>query len=467
MKPGVLVLAVLLSASGIAAGQTPLEMKVDMRSPTAAAPRELVVDDWSRVRVSVTKNMFHTCRVETKTEVLPAPPNPVAQILAALGPFIGGAPAFAPEARLAKTGLEAQIAALVTDAGAVLAKLKEQALEVQKLAGSLAGRVACDPSAAANDVCVNADAAQARLDTIAEDIMATPREPVVSIALLSARAAELSKILISGMGKAEDETSLSSAFEGLRRAQEIIDYASGRREAVIEARNGLQAIRDRVLGFAPSMQAIYPLSPVRNSRTVATVSCVNVVTQEPVIYTKSAGSGGDSGLRTESLAPVSGSVVFRAVPWATVSGGLLYSLVDKREIGVEVNKTGNDAAGVATFDRRVRETDGGASQVVPFTYFNLLLPGLAHHAAYVAASVGFGLNPNNGPKTQEYFVGAAIGIGRFVVLNAGVHLGSRLEPDNGFQIGDVVPSGLTTIPTRRERSHGLALGVSYGLPLPK
>ena len=120
-----------------------------------------------------------------------------------------------------------------------------------------------------------------------------------------------------------------------------------------------------------------------------------------------------------------------------------------------------------TYERRVTETNSAASQVVPFTLFNVIIPGLNGRNYYGASSAGFGLNLNNGPKNLEYFLGGAIGIGRFVVINAGLHLGTRMEPDNGFAIGDVLPAALTAVPTRRDRQTGFAFGVSYGLPLPK
>ncbi|MCA1600276.1 MAG: hypothetical protein LC776_01060 [Acidobacteria bacterium] len=84
LRPVLLAAALIYPA--VCAAQALQELRIDMTSATTAVPKELEVDDWSRARVTVTKNMFHSCTVETKTEALPAPPNPVAQILSVLQP---------------------------------------------------------------------------------------------------------------------------------------------------------------------------------------------------------------------------------------------------------------------------------------------------------------------------------------------------------------------------------------------
>jgi hypothetical protein len=461
--------AAVLGYPALTAAQALLELKVDLTSATAAVPKELEVDDWSRVRVTVTKNMFHSCTVDTKTEALPAPPNPVAQILGVLGPFVGGGESPKPAAtERGEAGLEAQIEALVRDAETVVGTMKAQSLEIESVAQGLPRKVACDPDG--DNPCANVLTAQARLDTLAETLQGTPQRPITSTTLLASRAAELTKALMGRMVQAKPEEGpwLKNAFERLRWAQENIEYAADRRAAMIKARDALLVIRERIIGFRPSREAVVPATPVGNARMTATVTCVNIVTQQPIIYTaKGQEKDPEASVTTERLAPVSAGIVFRNKPWATVSGGLLYSLVDKRQVGIAAHKTGSDDAGVATFDRRVMETDRGASQVVPFTFLNVVIPGLSGRRFYGAGTVGFGLNPNNGPKTLEYFLGGAFGIGRFVVVNAGLHLGSRMEPDNQFAIGDVLPSTLTAVPTRRDRKSAFALGVSYGLPLPK
>jgi hypothetical protein len=204
-----------------------------------------------------------------------------------------------------------------------------------------------------------------------------------------------------------------------------------------------------------------PLTPATSTRTVATVSCGNVVTGQPAIYRRVGGT-----VVEEPIAPVAGTVIYRGRTWATVTAGVLGSSVDTREIGVEQVRMQPGTTDVPVA-RVVTVTEAGASQLVPFAFFNLVVPGLSGPRGYLAASVGLGLNPNNGPTHAEYFAGGAIGLGRFVAITAGVHFGTRMEPDNGFAVGDVLPSNVTSVPTRRERETGFAIALSYGVPLPR
>lgn len=458
--PLCLLSVVWLAAPATIAAQT---LELDMTT-TARAPRELVVADRAAVTVAVRKNLFHLCEVHTKSDALAAPPHPVAQILGALGGIVGVAAAPGGEPAPASDPLGAQVELLLAEIDEASTRLEAQMADVQALAGRLPESVACGGTP---DPCADAAAASTALRALADRIAATPSTPVASTAQLSSRLAELSKAAVARSVKPDEVEALPGIFARLRIAQERLDVASARRAALVKSRDAMLAVRDRVLGFAPSPVLAVPLTPATNTRTVATVSCANVVTGQPAIYRRAAGV-----VVEQPIAPLAGTVIYRGRTWATVTAGVLASSVDKREIGVEQVRRAEqvrlkpDATG-ATFERVVAVTDAGASQLVPFSFFNLVVPGLSGPRGYVAASVGFGLNPNNGPVHAEYFAGGAIGLGRFVAITAGVHFGTRMEPDNGFAVGDALPSNVTSVPTRRERETGFAIALTYGLPLPR
>lgn len=460
MTPRLCLLSVVcLAAPGTMTAQT---LELDMTA-TSRAPRELVVPDRAAVTVTVRKNLFHVCEVQTKSEVLPAPPNPVAQILGALGGI----------ASLATRGTEApaplsdplgpQVELLVAEIDQVAQTIEDQVAGVLALARGLPEAVACS---GAPDPCADAGAASAALRALADRIQATPATPIASTAQLASRLAELSKAAVARSVKNDDVEALPRIFARLRVAQERLDVAAVRRAALLKSRDALLAVRDRVLAFVPSPVLAVPLTPATNARTVATISCANVVTGRPAIYRRAG-----SGVVDEPIAPVAGTVIYRPRTWATVTAGVLASSVDRREIGVEQVRGDpvrlKPDATEASVARVVAVTAEGASQLVPFTFFNLVVPGLSGPRGYVAASVGFGLNPNNGPTHADYFAGGAIGLGRFVAITAGVHFGTRMEPDNGFAVGDDLPSNVAAVPTRRDRRTGFAIALSYGLPVPR
>jgi hypothetical protein len=112
------------------------------------------------------------------------------------------------------------------------------------------------------DACEDVATARARLETLATDILATPKDAIASTALLSARAGELAKAAMARAAQEPPDPNLPRTFARLRTAQEQLDSANGRRDAVVKARDALLVGR-----------VVYPLSPVGNSRTVATVNC--------------------------------------------------------------------------------------------------------------------------------------------------------------------------------------------------
>jgi hypothetical protein len=432
-------------------------LELDITAATRA-PRELVVADRAAVTVAVRKNVFHVCDVRTKNEALPAPPNPVAQILGALG-GIAGLGTRGSETPASTSGpLGAQVELLVADIDRIATTVEDQVAAVQALAEGLPEAVACG---GAPDPCADAGAASTALRALADRIQATPATPIASTAQLASRLAELSKAAVARSVKNDDVEALPGIFARLRTAQERLDVATARRAALLKSRDALLVVRDRVLGFAPSPVLAVPLTPATSTRTVATVSCGNVVTGQPAIYRRVGGT-----VVEEPIAPVAGTVIYRGRTWATVTAGVLGSSVDTREIGVEQVRMQPGTTDVPVA-RVVTVTEAAASQLVPFTFFNLVVPGLSGPRGYLAASVGLGLNPNNGPTHAEYFAGGAIGLGRFVAITAGVHFGTRMEPDNGFTVGDVLPSNVTSVPTRRERETGFAIALSYGVPLPR
>jgi hypothetical protein len=449
----------LLCALGVAAPATLAAQALDLDMTAATrSPRELVVGDRAAVTVAVRRNVFHECVVHTKSEALPTPPHPIAQIIGALGGVAGlGSTRGSPVPR-ASDPLDAQVELLVAEIAEVSKTLDEQIADVLALAGRLPEAVACGGTP---DPCADPVAAAASLRALANRIEATPAAPLASTAQLSSRLAELSKAAVGRSVKNEEVEALPRIFARLRVAQERLDVATARRAALAKARDALLAVRDRVLAFAPSLTVSVPLTPATNTRTVVTASCTNIVTGQPAIYRRAPGAVVEA-----LIAPVSGTVIYRGRTWATVTAGVLASSVDRRTIGVAQVRLKPDTT-AAMVDRRVGVTDAGASQLVPFTFFNLVVPGLSGPRGYAAASLGFGLNPNNGPVHPDYFAGGAIGLGRFVAITAGVHVGTRMEPDNGFAEGDVLPSSVTTVPTRRDRKTGFAVALTYGLPLPR
>jgi len=437
--------------------QSTKSLSVDMRS-AGHATRSLAVDDDVPVVVEIRKTTFQSCTVDTKAERLAPAPNPIGQALAVLSPFIGVA-ARATTRVAAPPGaevLDRQLASLEADAASSLREVNTQRQTARDTLLSLPSMLACSARA-----CDDVDVARTRLASVRSAVAGVVDAVAAPVAILNARAAALNKAVIEKAAAPGEETWSQDALGRIDGIQRTLDAIADRRTAIGKAREALSPVLERIETYTPSTTDVVPLAVARRSKTTVTVICLNAVTLEPMVYRTT-----EDGVVVvaEEIPPVTTTVVYQDMPWAFVTAGVLYSQIDKRQVGVGAFRTGTDA-GAATFERRVTETDHADTQIVPFSFLDIALCRCRKWTP--AAAIGIGVNPNNGGNVLEYFVGGGLVIDGQVAIQVGRHLGSRQEPTNGFAEGDLVPDKLTTIPTVRRRAGGLGIGLTFRIPLPK
>jgi hypothetical protein len=448
-----------LSASAVSA-QPPVHLPINMTQPGVAAGA-LEVNDDTLVYVDITKSTFQSCTVETKTEAMPTPPNPIGQVLAALSPLVGGAagppPVQAPTVPPGEEALDSQLKQLELDTTQALTEANGQRDALRNALLNVPASLTC-----ADHACVDVNVARTRLVTLRGALGMLIDTPAVSVTLLTARLAPLSKALVekpSPQGAVEVAWR-TDALTRVDNIQRMLDAINDRRQALGKAKEAINPLLERIDTFTPSTTQSVPISTARKAKTTVTVKCVNAVTQQPKIYPELG-----PPVTEMDVPQVVTTVTYADMPWATVTAGMLYSQLDKRQVGGAPFKTGMDSTGVDTFERRVAETDHGKTQLAPFTFLNIAL--CRCRAWTPAAAVGFGLNTNNGGKVLEYFVGGGLIIHGQLGIEVGRHIGSLQQPTNGFALDDVLPEKVTTVPTTRERTGAFAIGFTFKVPLPK
>jgi predicted nucleic acid-binding Zn-ribbon protein len=167
-------------------------------------------------------------------------------------------------------------------------------------------------------------------------------------------------------------------------------------------------------------------------------------------------SGEATGMGT-----VAYTIEFRDLPRATVSLGVLTSMLDMRQIGSVSVKDPSSANG---FKKVFGETDRAGLQIIPFSFLNVRLWNWTwnHRDIMLNWSEGFGINPNNGGKDPEFFSGISFGIRDFYV-QIGAHHGKWQELGGKFSFDDTVPETLTAPVLWRYTTH-FGFGVSYRIP---
>jgi hypothetical protein len=156
-------------------------------------------------------------------------------------------------------------------------------------------------------------------------------------------------------------------------------------------------------------------------------------------------------------------VTFSSPPRFVATGGLLYSSVGKLQFGTQPVKTGVDATGTATVETRILESDRTNTQIVPISLLHGRLGTRGQLSAY--ATLGIGLNANNGSKQVEYFLGVSGSI-RDVFISVGRHYARQQALANGFAVNDLVPEKFAGLPVVRRSENDWSLVLSYRLPLP-
>src|SRR5262249_50866000 len=134
-----------------------------------------------------------------------------------------------------------------------------------------------------------------------------------------------------------------------------------------------------------------------------------------------------------SVDPIPFTVTYHDIPFASVTMGVLFTTLNKREIGTSPVRTGTAADGTPTFRNTFAETDHAANQIVPFSFFNVYLSGTRR--LNLNFTSGVGINPNNGSNQAEFFVGGAIGF-KNVYVQFGGHIGRWQELGGGFVLGE-------------------------------
>jgi hypothetical protein len=181
-----------------------------------------------------------------------------------------------------------------------------------------------------------------------------------------------------------------------------------------------------------------------NAKVTGTVTCTNYFTKQP------------------SFDPIPFTITYEGFSRHSLSAGILFTTLNKRQLGLNSVRTGTAADGTATSILTFTETDKANSQIVPFSFYNYRFWGDRKFS--LNGSGGVGINPNNGATQVEYFFGGAVGFHN-VFLQFGGHVGRWQELGGGFNLGDTVPAAIP-VPIERRYTIRPAVGVSYKLPLP-
>jgi hypothetical protein len=471
------------------------DLTINTNTPAKEVPKPLEVDNGTVVTVKGSKSFINKCVVATKREEIQPEPNPLAQIIKVLfglgafnlaksgsicdspvsslptipNPNPGPASIVDPEAARIETEIDALRASLLaTSATSVLslrADYEKMADRITHFAGCEAVRVVggslvtetnggketyvydaiCDNESAFNN-------GKNRLKNDLVELLKLGADPTArelpAIESAEVRLAAIRKAITEGY-KGKGGAVESAWIDSVNRR---LDCLAQRLEAVRKSRAFLQTASAQFESFYELLDAHktrntyeQPLIADSNAKVTGTVTCTNFFTKQP------------------AFDPIPFTVKYQSAPRGTVTAGIIYSTLDKRQIGIVPVLSGTAADGSDTFRLTFGETDRGSGQIIPFTFYNHRLWGDRKYS--LNGSGGVGVNPNNGATQVEFFFGGSVGI-KNVFLQFGGHVGRWQELGGGFVIGDAVTAAPPSVPIERRYSVRPAVGVSYKIPLP-
>lgn len=460
-------------------------------SPTPKIPKPLEVRNEAVVTVSGTKSLINTCAVATKREELKPEPNPLAQFLKvifSLGTIgVGKAESTEcksvpapdnPEANQIEAELEALNRILnrsmhipkddSKDASNDSVEYKRQQYEemadrigwftrcqgAEVIGGQLVrdkntGKLLFQPICGDQSLF---ESTKGRLIADVERLLqlaspSTERElPVIASAELQLKTIE--KLLTAGYkrkGVAGEEAWIDNVNTRLDCAARRLEILRKSRSFILSAHAELETVLGLLDAHKTSFTYQKALIADSNSKVTGTVTCSNFFTKQV------------------AFDPIPFTVTYQNPPRGAVSAGVLYTTLDKRQIGIQPVRVGTAADGTAITRLHFAETDRADGQIVPFTFYNHRLWGRRKFS--LNGSGGIGVNPNNGSVQVEYFIGGSIGYKNFF-LQLGGHVGRWQELGGGFTIGDTVAASPPSVPIERRYSMRPAIGISYKIPLP-
>jgi hypothetical protein len=437
---------------------------VRIDTPNTAIPRPTEVPNATRVTVTGTKSPVDKCTVATTREELPPEPNPLGQLVKILTGIPGAASVDRTACASAVDGpndsarrinsaldsLQRNVNASGQELGTIQDDYKETGNKVSRF-------VACR-GANNSDICSDPAVFVAERDTIRADLARVLASRLPVIESIELQLASVKKLLAEYL-KTSNPNPTQAEQAWLDNVNLRLDCLGKHIAFLRQTIESLKTSRSELERFADLLEthtAVFNtnarlttysrvLPEDNNAKVSGTVTCTNFFTKQV------------------SVDPIPFTVTYHDIPFASVTMGVLFTTLNKREIGTSPVRTGTAADGTPTFRNTFAETDRAANQIVPFSFFNVYLSGTRR--LNLNFTGGVGINPNNGSNQAEFFVGGALGFKNLYVQFGG-HIGRWQELGGGFVLGETVPADFPGVPIERRYTMRPSIGISYRLPLP-
>ncbi len=148
----------------------------------------------------------------------------------------------------------------------------------------------------------------------------------------------------------------------------------------------------------------------------------------------------------------------------SLSAGVAFSSIEQREFAIVQSAP---AAGSTTLVNKFGYSSKSAFHPLPLAMAHMRFYESKSHRYAVHATFGIAANiqgTNAGGSNAEYLPGLSFSLFRTMYLTAGAHIGKQASLAGGFNVGDVVPTGITSPPLQTSYKVGAGFAVTFTKP---
>ena len=148
----------------------------------------------------------------------------------------------------------------------------------------------------------------------------------------------------------------------------------------------------------------------------------------------------------------------------SLSAGVAFSSIGQREFAIVQSAP---ATGSTTVVNKFGYSSKSAIHPLPLAMAHMRFYESESHRFAVHATFGIAANvqgTNAGGSNAEYLPGLSLSLFRTMYLTAGLHIGKQASLAGGFNVGDVVPSGITSPPLQTSYKAGAGFAVTFTKP---
>ena len=147
----------------------------------------------------------------------------------------------------------------------------------------------------------------------------------------------------------------------------------------------------------------------------------------------------------------------------TVSAGVDFSTIEKHEFAIQASPATPPATG--TVNKFVL-TNNSNFHPLPLGMIHARLCEFDERFA-LHASLGLAGNIQSqsaGGSSAEFLIGPSFSLFRTMFLTPGLHIGTKTVIGGGFNVGDTVPSNITTVPLQKSYTTGFGFAITFTKP---